>query len=642
MKKTLLSILLAVSAIGSAQMSTDSSTHTPAQLVNDVLLSETSITATNITSSSGISFGTTHSLGYYSQTGLDFPFANGIILATGDITNIPGPNTNTQLGGQWQGDNDLGPATNDATSLEFDFVAPTDHFSLNYIFATKEYSPENCMSSDYFSIVLTDGSGNEINLVTVPGTALTAGSYYSDQCAGFLVYTYGEHFIGEAAATAPINFAGMTMSLTAQAHVMQGDTYHIKIVVADNNDHIFDSALFIQGGSFDNTASSDLPQQSASNGYILCEGSATILSLNGTTAESYLWSTGATSSSIVVNESGTYTVAISSEGVVNTYTFNVMDESSTLINGGYVCTDYETGNTEPYILNTGLDGAYNFLWIYNGMPIPGATGSSFSASEVGVYTVTVTDLVSGCSVTNSATIEESGPALLTVSIDAQTITINAEGYGEYQYQLDNGEAQAGNVFEDTGFGTHNILAIDLNGCGTSILMVEITMPDAPDGASVQNFTSGETLANLEVSGENIQWYASAGSAAGRDVNDNDDLPLPMSTPLEHNTTYYASQTINGVESLERLPVTAHSSLGTEANTLTGLSYYPNPVKDILILSDIQVIEEITIYNLLGQNVYQLANTTNNMRLNLSDLSVGLYIIKITAAGHSETIKIEKK
>jgi hypothetical protein len=72
-----------------------------------------------------------------------------------------------------------------------------------------------------------------------------------------------------------------------------------------------------------------------------------------------------------------------------------------------------------------------------------------------------------------------------------------------------------------------------------------TPPVAPTGQANQTFCSGATLAQLSVSGTAIQWYAFANGGA----------PLPTSTALVNGTTYYASQTVNGLESTSRLAVT---------------------------------------------------------------------------------------
>lgn len=81
---------------------------------------------------------------------------------------------------------------------------------------------------------------------------------------------------------------------------------------------------------------------------------------------------------------------------------------------------------------------------------------------------------------------------------------------------------------------------------TFTLLPPPTPPAAPTGQQNQSFCSGATLAQLAVTGTSIQWYAFATGGA----------PLPITTPLVNGTTYYASQTVNGLESIARLAVTA--------------------------------------------------------------------------------------
>lgn len=48
----------------------------------------------------------------------------------------------------------------------------------------------------------------------------------------------------------PTNFNGQTKILKAESDVIPGETYHIKLVIADEGNHRFDSAIFLGGGSF--------------------------------------------------------------------------------------------------------------------------------------------------------------------------------------------------------------------------------------------------------------------------------------------------------------------------------------------------------------------------------------------------------
>ena len=92
------------------------------------------------------------------------------------------------------------------------------------------------------------------------------------------------------------------------------------------------------------------------------------------------------------------------------------------------------------------------------------------------------------------------------------------------------------------------------------------------GTARTNPGGGLTLANIVVTGTGIKWYA---AATGGSV-------LASNTALVNGTTYYASQTVNGVESTARLAVTATVNSrpnptftvepGATANTNTDVTY----------------------------------------------------------------------
>ncbi len=100
--------------------------------------------------------------------------------------------------------------------------------------------------------------------------------------------------------------------------------------------------------------------------------------------------------------------------------------------------------------------------------------------------------------------------------------------------------------------THYYASQTISGCeSTTRLDVTVTvnpMPVAPTGTASQAFCSDAlpTVANLTATGTAIKWYdASSGGSL-----------LGSSTPLINGTHYYASQTVNGCESMLRFDVTA--------------------------------------------------------------------------------------
>ncbi|MEZ0006325.1 alpha-tubulin suppressor-like RCC1 family protein [Flavobacterium sp. 28YEA47A] len=70
--------------------------------------------------------------------------------------------------------------------------------------------------------------------------------------------------------------------------------------------------------------------------------------------------------------------------------------------------------------------------------------------------------------------------------------------------------------------------------------------------------------------------------------------------------------------------------------------YPNPVRELLHLSYEQEITMVSIYNLLGQEVYNKSVQADEATLDLSALSPGTYLVKVTSADNAQTLKIVKQ
>ena len=84
---------------------------------------------------------------------------------------------------------------------------------------------------------------------------------------------------------------------------------------------------------------------------------------------------------------------------------------------------------------------------------------------------------------------------------------------------------------------------------------------------------------------------------------------------------------------------ASSTLGITPVKSSGFKIYPNPVSNgkLYIASTTDLEKEVAIYNTLGQEVLQ--SKTNNQAINVSNLSKGTYLVKITEAGITATKKL---
>jgi hypothetical protein len=84
-------------------------------------------------------------------------------------------------------------------------------------------------------------------------------------------------------------------------------------------------------------------------------------------------------------------------------------------------------------------------------------------------------------------------------------------------------------------------------------------PAAPTGSASQTFCAGALLSQLSATGTAIQWYANATGGT----------PLNGTSVLNNGTTYYASQTVGGVESTNRLAVTV--TINTAPSSPAGIT-----------------------------------------------------------------------
>ncbi len=168
--------------------------------------------------------------------------------------------------------------------------------------------------------------------------------------------------------------------------------------------------------------------------------------------------------------------------------------------------------------------------------------------------------------------------------------------------------------------------LNLDGCVT---------PPTPTGDSMQTFVQGATLADIVIDPTDVTWFATEDDAMNN-VN-----PLPLNTLLENGETYYAVNIVSGCLS-EPFAVTVTVTLSTTEFNDVNFSYYPNPAQDVLTLKHSAIISEVSINNLLGQNIFVLHPQTSTVEVDLSSLPNGIYLVTVKSIEHQKTIKIVKE
>ncbi len=264
-------LLLCVWSKTSAQNITVDPTVTATDLVQNILINSSCLTIDNVNSSGN---PTPNRASYGSFTGgPNFPFSGGIVLSTSSSIRAQGPFNQSDSEGEkvngWNGDNDLNTVlgitdSRQATVLEFDFIALTNSISFNYIFASNEYqSYFPCVYSDGFAFLIKEAGSSDPykNLAVLPNTnsAVSANTVHPKINPVPLINgtiqpgceAINESFYnGSNSPSSPINYAGQTVVMNAYTDVIPNKKYHLKLVIADDVTRQYNSAVFLEAGSF--------------------------------------------------------------------------------------------------------------------------------------------------------------------------------------------------------------------------------------------------------------------------------------------------------------------------------------------------------------------------------------------------------
>ena len=111
---------------------------------------------------------------------------------------------------------------------------------------------------------------------------------------------------------------------------------------------------------------------------------------------------------------------------------------------------------------------------------------------------------------------------------------------------------------------------------------------------------------------------------------------PENYPAFSGVTFNNTGIIEDVNSISE---NCSNLLSVGDQVLAELSVYPNPTKDILNFNSNDRIDTIEVYNITGKVILKAENADY---INLSDLTDGMYMVKISIGNNSEVLKILKQ
>ncbi len=329
----------------------------------------------------------------------------------------------------------------------------------------------------------------------------------------------------------------------------------------------------------------ELPNLTVSENVIINEGDSTNLIADG--ADTYLWSTEESSSSINVSplETTTYSVTgFSSNGCSTTLQVTVTVIPEVIANAG---NDIEICQGEYVILSA--TGGSNFLWSTG----QNSASITFSPTETTTLTVTVSDDY-GNSDTDSVTVIVNDLPSLTLIEDITILegqSANLVVSGAESYLWETGETTASITVSPTESTTYSVTGFSENGCQVIkevlVVVLSVVIADAgPDvvicsgdsvtltasGSSYFSWNTGETSASIVVSPTETTTYT---VIVSDDYGNIDSDSVTVVVPDLSDVTIGENITIIEGESTTLTASGAHVYLWSTGQNSNSISVSPN-------------------------------------------------------------------
>jgi hypothetical protein len=439
----------------------------------------------------------------------------------------------------------------------------------------------------------------------------------------------------------------------------------------------------------------------------LCSNNGPILSVPSNPNLNYQWSvngtilTGATSNTIMANNNGNYSVAIS--GGTNCATSSLSQSISVLPSP----TINISGNTTICIGNTATliaNGATTYTW---------SNSSTNSLIAVNPNTTTTYSVIgsnlNGCSNTQTISLAVNQNPTITATTSFSVIcngnssTLTANGANTYSWST--GANSPSIIVSPNVTSTFTVNGISINGCSNSeTISINVNPSPTISIAASQTAICSGNSATLTVNGANTYTWSNSstnsliavnpitnttysvtgqtGSCLNSTVQTINVNPLPTITIISSssiicvgqpatltasgaltyswtngpvNSTYTINPTTNSnytvtatdnnscVNTNVFIQLVSPCTALNENSFSTDFNLYPNPTSDDVNLKFADnSIKTIEIYNALGKKIYTGAINTTEFKINTSNYSKGIYIINIfnKSTNYSKKLIIE--
>jgi len=457
-----------------AQTLTINDSVNPSELIEDYLIESNCSIISGISLTNDGSIDGIQSYGSFSASdNHNFGLSSGIVLTTGAAANAGNSNANDIGSVNWTGsslyENALGlgnGSTFNSTEIEFTFKALENNIAFDYVLASEEWVGVNVCNSNEGVVILIKEEGQADseyqNIAVLPGTStpVTVGNIHNAQ--GTECNALNEELLIGTRSGSNIypNYSRYTDTLEAQTNSEIGKEYTIKVIIADELNRAFDSAVFINTEDINTPTdflavnTTDMETVPVSGGNLSTCAASIILSLeeNFPTTYTYKWfkdnlELAETSSSLDVVDSGTYKIEVYTDNAACFSEESIVVDLSVSETGNsledlFECAD--SGGMVMFDLTT-QDGEVQF-GISTNEPIYSINNVNLSRSEAANYTTTDASTLVTVTLTNSSGCEYISDFYVNAEVNGAILEDN------YEYSFcDRGQGAANDGYEGVNF-----------------------------------------------------------------------------------------------------------------------------------------------------------------------------------------------